>query len=202
MASDDPRQRWEGGATLAMASLYRGDVGEARRLAAEGARTGRNPEERVGARLFGARLEADLGRDREALAEAEGVLREKVKEPKLLAQGHAMKAICLTRLGRKVEAEKSLAQVDAFLSTIPRPLAEPERLHLEGEIALARGDHAAARAALEKAAELAPVDGIEHGRRAGRDPVRARAHGPRGRRERRGAQGVARGRRRGSRPAS
>ena len=55
MASDDPRQRWEGGATLAMASLYRGDVGEARRLAAEGAKTGGNPEERVGARLFGAR---------------------------------------------------------------------------------------------------------------------------------------------------
>ena len=45
-----------------MASLYRGDVGEARRLAAEGARTGRNPEERVGARLFRAGLEAELDR--------------------------------------------------------------------------------------------------------------------------------------------
>jgi serine/threonine protein kinase/tetratricopeptide (TPR) repeat protein len=160
MASNDPRQRWEGGATMAMASLYRGDIGEARRLATEGANTGRNPEERVGARLFGARLEADLGRDREALAAAEGVLREKVKEPKLLAQGHAMKAICLTRLGRKAEAEKSLAQVDAFFATIPRALAEPQRLHLEGEMALARGDHAAARAALEQAARLAPVEGL------------------------------------------
>ena len=36
-----------------------------------------------------------------------------------------MRAICLTRLGRKAEAEKSLAEVDAFLATIPRPLAEP-----------------------------------------------------------------------------
>ena len=160
MASDDPRQRWEGGATLAMASLYRGDVGEARRLAAHGAKMGGNPEERVGARLFGAQLEADLGRDREALAQAEGVLREKVKEPKLVAQGHAMRAICLTRLGRKAEAEKSLVEVDAFLSTIPRALAEPKRLHLEGEIALARGDHAAARAALERAARLAPPEGL------------------------------------------
>ena len=124
VASDDPRQQWEGGASLAMASLYRGDVGEARRLAAEGAKTGRNAEERVGARLFRAGLEADLGRDREALAEAEGVLREKVKEPKLRAEGHAMKAICLARLGRKAEAEKSLAQVDAFLATIPRALAD------------------------------------------------------------------------------
>jgi tetratricopeptide (TPR) repeat protein len=161
LASDDPRQQWEGGASLAMASLYRGDVGEARRLAAEGAKTGRNAEERVGARLFRAGLESDLGRDREALAEAEGVLREKVKEPKLLAGGHAMKAISLARLGRKAEAEKSLAQVDAFLATIPRTLAEPQRLHLEGEIALARGDHAAARAALQKAAQLAPLEGIK-----------------------------------------
>jgi tetratricopeptide (TPR) repeat protein len=161
MASGDARQRWEGGTTLAMASLYRGDVGEARRLTTEGAKTGRNPEERVGARLFRARLEAELGRDLEALAEAEGVLREKVKEPKLRAEGHAMKAICLTRLGRKAEAEKSLAEVEAFLETIPRPLAEPGRLHLEGQIALARGDHETAGRALERAAALAPVDELK-----------------------------------------
>jgi tetratricopeptide (TPR) repeat protein len=72
-----------------------------------------------------------------------------------------MKAICLTRLGRKAEAEKSLAEVDAFLATIPPPLAEPGRLHLEGQIALARGDHDAARRALEKAAVLTPVEGIK-----------------------------------------
>ena len=72
-----------------------------------------------------------------------------------------MKALCLTHLGRKAEAEKSAAEVDAFLATIPRALAEPERLHLEGEIALARGDHAAARAALQKAAQLAPTEGIK-----------------------------------------
>ncbi|HEX9187857.1 MAG TPA: tetratricopeptide repeat protein, partial [Vicinamibacteria bacterium] len=161
LASDDPRLRWEGGATLAMASLYRGDLGEARRLTAEGAEQGRGPEERVGARLFRARLEAELGRDREALAEAEGVLREHVKQPKLLAEGHAMKAICLTRLGKKAEAKKSLAEVEDFLRTIPPQLAEPGRLHLEGQMALARGDHAAAFRALEKAAALTPVDGIK-----------------------------------------
>jgi tetratricopeptide (TPR) repeat protein len=161
LASDDPRERWEGGATLAMASLYRGDLGEARRLTGEGAETGRNPEERVGARLFRARLEAELGRDREALAEAEQVLHEKVREPKLVAEGHAMRAICLTRLGKKTEAEKSRAEVEAFLSTLPPPLAEPGRLHLEGQIALARGDHEAAGRALEKAAALTPVDGLK-----------------------------------------
>jgi tetratricopeptide (TPR) repeat protein/TolB-like protein len=158
MASPDPRESWEGGASLAMASLYRGDVGEARRLTAEGAKTGRGPEERAGARLFRARLESELGRDRDALAEAESALREKVKDPRLLAEGHALKAISLTRLGRKVEAEKSLAAVDAYLSTMPPPLAEPGRLHLEGRIALARGDHDRAAKALEKAAQLAPVE--------------------------------------------
>jgi tetratricopeptide (TPR) repeat protein len=160
-ASDDPRQQWEGGASLAMASLYRGDVGEARRLAAEGAKTGRSAEERVGARLFRARLEADLGRHREALAEAEVVLHAKGTKPKLLAEGHAMRALCLTHLGKAEEAEKSLAEVRAFLATVPKPLAEPERLHLEGEIALARGDHAAARAALERAARLTPLSDMD-----------------------------------------
>jgi tetratricopeptide (TPR) repeat protein len=159
-ASDDPRLHWEGGATLAMASLYRGDVGEARRLTAEGAKTGRNVHERVGARLFRARLEADLGRHREALAEAEAVLREKVDEPKALAGGHAMRAISLAGLGRQAEAEKSVAEAEAFLETLPRSLADPARLHLRGEVALAAGDHAGARDALLKAAQLAPLDGI------------------------------------------
>ncbi len=161
MKSEDPRESWEGGASLAMASLYRGDLGAARRLAEEGAKNGRDPEERVGARLFRARLEADLGRDREALAAAERALGEKVKERKLLADGHAMKALCLTRLGRKAEAEKSVAEVEAFLATIPAALAGPQRLHLEGELALARGDHAGARTALKKAASLAPIEGLK-----------------------------------------
>jgi serine/threonine protein kinase/tetratricopeptide (TPR) repeat protein len=161
MASDDPRESWEGGASLAMASLYRGDVGEARHLAEKGAATGRDPEERVGARLFRARLEADLGHSREGLAEADRALGEKPKEAKLRAQGHAVRALCLTRLGRKAEAQKSVAEVESFLRTIPSVLAEPMRLHLRGELALARGEHEEARAALKKAAALTPTRGLE-----------------------------------------
>ncbi|HUL79750.1 MAG TPA: tetratricopeptide repeat protein, partial [Vicinamibacteria bacterium] len=156
-ASKDPRERWEGGAALAMASLYRGDLGEARRLAEEGTKSGGGITERIGAGLFRARLEADLGRDREAIAVADRVLGEKVKEPKLAAEGHAVRAVCLTRLGRKAEAARSLAEVEAFLATIPPALAEPRRLHLQGELAVARGDRAGAREALRKAASLAPV---------------------------------------------
>jgi len=158
--SDEPRERYQGGATLAIASLYRGDVGEARRLAVQGARSGGSSYERVGARLFKARLESDLGRHHEALAEAERVLAEKGAEPNLLAEGHGMRALCLTHLGREKEAAASVAKVDAFLSAIPPVKAEPARLQLAGELALARGDHAGARKALAKAVELLPPLGV------------------------------------------
>jgi tetratricopeptide (TPR) repeat protein len=156
MASDDPRARWEGGASLAVASLYRGDVGEARRLAADGVKGGRSAHERVGARLFRARIETELGRHREALAEAERALAEKGAEPRLRAEGHGMRALCLAELGRTKEAEESIAEVDRFLATIPQAISGPARFQLQGRLALARGDHHAARAALEQAAELLP----------------------------------------------
>jgi eukaryotic-like serine/threonine-protein kinase len=160
MESPDARERWEGGATLAVASLYRGDVGEARRLAAEGARTGSSAYERIGARLFRARLESELGRHHEALAEAERVIAEKDAEPKLLAEGHGMRALSLTHLGRGKEAAESAAKVDAFLATIPRVIGEPSRLQLQGELALARGENDEAREALEHAASLLPPKSV------------------------------------------
>jgi tetratricopeptide (TPR) repeat protein len=156
LASADPRERWQGGATLAIASLYRGDVGEARRLAAEGVRTGRSVYERIGARLFRAQLESDLGRHKEALAEAERALAEKDAEPKLLAEGHGMRALSLTRLGRGKDAAGSVTEVDRFLSTLPPVKAEPVRLQFAGELALARGDHREARSALARAYALLP----------------------------------------------
>jgi serine/threonine protein kinase/TolB-like protein/predicted Zn-dependent protease len=160
MRSEDGRERWKGGATLATASLYRGDVGEARRLAAEGVRIAGSADERIGARLFRARLESDLGRHKAALAEADQILAEKPAEPRLLAEGHGMRALSLTYLGRKEEAEKSRAAVDAFIKMVPRVIAEPYRLQFEGELALARGHNQEARQALEKAAALLPPDSI------------------------------------------
>jgi tetratricopeptide (TPR) repeat protein len=158
--SPDPRERWEGGATLAVASLYRGDVGEARRLAALGAKTGTSPYERVAARLFRAQLEADLGRHEDALVEAEKALGVQGADPKLVAQGHAMRALSLTRLGRVREAEKSAAEVGAFLATIPPAIADPARLQFHGELALERGELPAAREALAKAVALLPQKAV------------------------------------------
>ena len=160
MESKDARERWQGGATLAVASLYRGDVGEARRLAAEGARTAGSASDRVAARLFAARLESDLGRYSEALAQADHVLDEPGAEPKLVAEGQGRRAISLAYLGRGEEAAKSQAAVEAFLATVPSVIGEPSRLQLSGELALARGEHAAAREALQKAAALLPPKAV------------------------------------------
>jgi eukaryotic-like serine/threonine-protein kinase len=160
MRSEDGRERWKGGATLAVASLYRGDVGEARRLAAEGVKVAGSADERIGARLFRARLESDLGRHKAALAEAEQVLAEKPAEPRLLAEGHGMRALSLTYLGRSEEARQSQAAVDAFIKMVPRVIGEPYRLQFEGELALARGDNEKARHTLEKAVTLLPPDSI------------------------------------------
>ena len=162
-ASEDPASRWEGHAALALASLYRGDAAGARGIAAEGAKTGVTAEERVGARLFAARLEVELGRPAAALEEADRALADAARQPKLRAEGHAMRALCLARLGRATEAETSAAQAERWLQTIPRVSGEPLRLHLRGQLALARGDAAQALPLLQKAEQLQPAPGIEIG---------------------------------------
>ncbi|HSD29308.1 MAG TPA: tetratricopeptide repeat protein, partial [Vicinamibacteria bacterium] len=159
--SKDPRERWRGGSSLACASLFRGDLGRARRLAEEGAKAGRNAEERFEARLFRIRMEADLGHDREALLEADRALAEKVPDPKLVAEGQAMRAISLARLGRSDEASKSANEVRSVLGRLPAAMSLPLQTQLEGELALARGDRARARELLTKAAELSRPDSMK-----------------------------------------
>jgi serine/threonine protein kinase/tetratricopeptide (TPR) repeat protein len=159
-ASGDPNEGYEGHAALAVVSLYRGDLGEARRIAAEAAKGGTSATLRAGARLFRGELEAQLGRYAEAVTEADRALAEKSQEIGLAARAHALRAICLTGLGRGSEAKASVAEVNAWLGTIPAPIAEPRRLQFEGELALARGDHAQAAALLRKAAKQIPARGM------------------------------------------
>jgi tetratricopeptide (TPR) repeat protein len=154
--SDDPRDRWAGGEGHAIASLYRGDVGEARRIAEEGAQRGGTTDERAGARLFRARLEMELGRYADGLTEAEQAVGEAGDDRKPAAAGHALRAVCLSKLGRAAEAEKSAAEAEQFLGSIPKASGEPSALQMRAEMALARGDHAEARRLLEKAASLPP----------------------------------------------
>ncbi len=158
--SADPRESWQGHAAVAMARLYRGDLAEGRRIVAQGSERGRNAVERAGALLFGARIELAVGRNRAALAQAERAIADTDGEPKLRAEANALRAVCLARLGRPAEAETGAARAEAWFATIPPALAEPMRLHLRGELALAKGDGAGALRALAKAAALAPAKTI------------------------------------------
>ncbi len=164
--STDPREMWQGHGLLAMAALYRGDLAEARRIVSEGAEHGRNAEERAGARLFSAQLELELGRPQAALAEAERAVADAGSEDKLRAEAYSFRAVCLARLGRAAEAQKSAAEAEAWLAHLPGSLAEPWRLRLRGELALTAGDHATALRVLAKALSLGPAKslGIDHDR--------------------------------------
>ena len=154
--SDDPRERWSGGEGLAITSLYRGDVGEARRIAEGGATHGGTTDERAGARLFRSRLEFELGRFADGLAEADRAITDAGGNKKPAAEGHALRAVCLAKMGRAAEAEKSAAEAESALSAMPMPSTEASRLQLRAEMALAHGDHGEARRLLEKAATLPP----------------------------------------------
>jgi tetratricopeptide (TPR) repeat protein len=129
---------------------------EARRIAEEGAEHGGTTDERAGARLFRARLELDLGRCAESLAEAQRAIADAGGNEKPAAAAHALRAVCLAKMGRGAEAEKSAAEAERFFSTLPKAAGEASRLQLQAEMALARGDHAGARRLLEKAASLPP----------------------------------------------
>ena len=154
--SDDPRERWTGGESLAIASLYRGDVGEARRIAEGGATHGGTTDERAGARLFRSRLELELGRYADGLAEADRAIADAGENKKPAAAGHALRAVCLAKMGRPTEAEKSAVEAESVFSAMPMSSTDATRLQLRAEMALARGDHAEARRLLEKAAALPP----------------------------------------------
>ncbi|HVO11805.1 MAG TPA: protein kinase [Vicinamibacteria bacterium] len=154
LRSEDSRDRWAGEETLALASLYHGDLAEARRLAEVAGAHGGTTDERAEAPLFRARLEEQLGRYHEALVQAGRALEQAQGRPELRARAHAVQALSLARLGRGSESEAAAAAVEQWLSTLPTTLADRSRLHLRGSLALASGDHDQARRYLEKAAAL------------------------------------------------
>ena len=161
MASSDPLLHFKGGAALVRVKLYRGDVATARQLTDEGlALAGGRPDDRAGLRLFRSDLEAELGRTEAALAEALRALDEGPVDTGLQALAHTRGAVHLTHLGRAAEARGHLEAVEAWLKLMPRALADPERLHFQGDLAAARGDTASARVLYEKAIAAQPPKGI------------------------------------------
>jgi eukaryotic-like serine/threonine-protein kinase len=159
--SPDSGERWHGGAALAVLALYRGDPDAALAVTDEGLRQADTPDQRARVRLFRAEIDADLGRPEEALAEVKQALAEHPEEAKVVAWAHTCRTTCLARAGKQDEAEKSRAEVETWLRSLPAPLAEPHRLQLEGELAWGRHDLARARELLTRASALLPDATIE-----------------------------------------
>jgi serine/threonine protein kinase/tetratricopeptide (TPR) repeat protein len=155
------KERWKGFHALAVLALYDGDVAQARSIVDRALHVADTPDQRAHVRLFRAELAADLGEAREALAEVERALEEAPQDPGLVAGTHARRATCLAREGQPEDARRSRARVEEWLSSLPAPLAEPHRLQLEGELALAEGQPARARELLSRAAGLLPAGAIE-----------------------------------------
>jgi tetratricopeptide (TPR) repeat protein/TolB-like protein len=153
MSLNDGRERWEGGATLAVASLSR----RRRRgppPAAEGIRTIKRLRAGRGAPGPGSSRTSPASR---GAADAEQAIAEKGAEPKPLAEDTA--CVSPTHLGRAEEAKQRWPRWTRP-SRRSRGDREPYRLQFQGELALARGDQEAARKVLEKAVALLPPDSI------------------------------------------
>jgi serine/threonine protein kinase/tetratricopeptide (TPR) repeat protein len=161
-ASPDPPERWQGRAALATLALYHGDLEKARALTDEGLRLADSPDQRARVHLLRADIAADLGRPDEALAEVEKALAEGPQDPRVVARAHGCRATCLARQGKPKEARRSREEVEVWLKSLPAPIAEPHRLHLEGELAWADGDPARARELFARAAALLPDAKIEY----------------------------------------
>ena len=149
----DPVGRFMGGQAQLVLGLYHGHFDRA--LLDKGVEEARDrPDLRMGVRIFGAELEYRLGRYRAALKEADRIIQERSADPERVATAHGVRALCLTRLGKTGDAKASVDAAQGWLQGLPPAFAEPMELYFRGELALARGDHAAALPVLRKGAEL------------------------------------------------
>ncbi len=156
---DDSFARWRGNVALARNALCRGRAREAlayfdRAIAAA------TEADRALGRCFKAELQLTLGDpagalEQAKLAQAEG--REQWPELK----GFFLAARAQQALGRPAAADELLKTLQDRWRRQPNAIEERQLLHLTGLLALARGDAEAGRNALQRAAALLPVRGVE-----------------------------------------
>ncbi len=160
-ASDRPFERWRGAVSEARNQTYRGRSESALASFDDAIGAWAEPD------AFGALArcwKADLLLAREdaagALVEAERAMEEGEGEwPGLQARFHA--ALAHQRLGRPEAADRLVAELRQRASRQPNRVEERQIHHLEGLLALARGDAAGGLAALRRAEALLPPQGVE-----------------------------------------
>jgi eukaryotic-like serine/threonine-protein kinase len=161
---DDPYARWRGALSQARNALYRGDSAAAlRRLDAAAHAYPRPDAFTAMAHCWTADLLLDLGGPGDAaraLAEARRAQELAPGDwPEL--QGLYLAALAQQKLGHPQPADAILAELKRRAAVFPNAVEERQILHLEGLLALDRGDAAGAAAALQRAAALLPPHGVE-----------------------------------------
>ena len=158
---DDPYAHWRGALSQARNALYRGDSAEALRRLGAAAHAYPQPEAFTAmAHCWTADLLLDLGDPARALAEARRAQELAPGDwPEL--QGLYLAARAQQKLGHREPADAIVAELKRRAAVLPNAVEERQIRHLEGLLALDRGDAAGAVTALQKAAALLPPHGVE-----------------------------------------
>jgi tetratricopeptide (TPR) repeat protein len=156
---DDPRAKGLGNSRLALGYLAAGRSRTAGVLAEDAARE--FAEERVDtaeALSTAVQVRIEANDDAGALRIIEGLRPSAVGA--LRERAAFWEAFALARLGRWAQAEAVRDRLERDLTGLPGPTGRRLLLHLDGELAILRGDAMSAVASLSKAVELLPARGF------------------------------------------
>jgi tetratricopeptide (TPR) repeat protein len=161
LVRDDPYSRWRGHVSAARNRLYRGRTAEALAQYDLATRAFEEPEAYTAlAHTWKAELHLHLGDAEAARLEARTACRQAPGTwPEL--RGLFLEALASAHLGDKATAHDLAEELKTRWQSQPNAVEERQLRHLEGRLALLRGDVPAALDALRKAAELLPPRGIE-----------------------------------------
>ncbi|HEX9941197.1 MAG TPA: protein kinase [Thermoanaerobaculia bacterium] len=158
---DDSSAQWRGALSRARNSLYHGASEEALVHLAAAAHAYPQPEAFTAmAHCWTADLLLDRGEAARALAEAQRA-QELARDDWPELQGLFLAAQAQQELGRPLAADAIVAALKRRAAVNPNAVEERQIHHLEGLLALARGNPAGAVAALRRAAALLPPRGVE-----------------------------------------
>jgi tetratricopeptide (TPR) repeat protein/TolB-like protein len=158
-ASSNPFEQWLGRINLATARLVRGETAAALAQVDQSVRLkGLSANYRASGRGFAGATFLDLSKPADALSQGQAGMADAENRPEEFGMLRII-ASAQSSLGRKADADAALAKLKQQAGLLPGN-AQQRTLHwAAGEVALARGDSAAAIAELEQAQTMLPPHG-------------------------------------------
>jgi tetratricopeptide (TPR) repeat protein len=159
-ASNDPRRMWSGSTNSAHIHLFQGRLRESLVEIEKAIHAYEEPEALTAlARIHSAEALLEIGREREALAQAQTARIEgKGDFPEW--EAIFMSAVSLAKLGRWDEAERTAEELGRVAEQLPTEKEKRRHHHLLGELALARGDTETAIKELGEAQSMLTLTGL------------------------------------------